>query len=219
MGSPIALSFEVAFVATLLSTGLSLVVARLRLHREGAGWLLLDALLSSPLVLPPTVLGYLLLVVLGQRSPLGAFWERLTGHGLVFNLEGAVIAATLTSFPLVYQGTRAALEAVDRELLDAARTLGSTSFQAFRRVAIPVARRGILAAVLVGFGRALGDFGATLMVAGSLPGRTLTGSLAIYAALQDGRDEEAASLALIMAGLAVLVMTGATWLGTKTHVR
>jgi ABC-type tungstate transport system substrate-binding protein len=109
MGSPIALSFEVACVATLLSTGLSLVLARLRLHREGAGWLLLDAVLSSPLVLPPTVLGYLLLVVLGQRSPLGAFWERLTGHGLVFNLEGAVIAATLTSFPLVYQGTRAAL--------------------------------------------------------------------------------------------------------------
>lgn len=211
------LSLEVALFASLLAGSLSLGVIALTHKRKGAT--LVDAVLTAPLVLPPTVLGYYLLTLLGRRSPLGIAFESLTGTSFVFTRTGAVIAASVTAFPLILQTARAAIDAVDATLLDAARTLGATRLQALKRVAFPLASRGLAAGLLLGFARAIGDFGVTLMVAGNIPGETQTASLALYDAMLAGRDDEAFRLALVLTGLAVVLIAGVQWLGRRHHAR
>lgn len=211
------LSLEVALFASLLAGSLALGVIALTHKRKGAT--LVDAVLTAPLVLPPTVLGYYLLTLLGRRSPLGIAFESLTGTSFVFTRTGAVIAASVTAFPLILQTARAAIDAVDATLLDAARTLGATRLQALKRVAFPLASRGLAAGLLLGFARAIGDFGVTLMVAGNIPGETQTASLALYDAMLAGRDDEAFRLALVLTGLAVVLIAGVQWLGRRHHAR
>ncbi len=211
------LSLEVALFASLLAGSLALGVIALTHKRKGAT--LVDAVLTAPLVLPPTVLGYYLLTLLGRRSPLGIAFESITGTSFVFTRTGAVIAASVTAFPLILQTARAAIDAVDATLLDAARTLGATRLQALKRVAFPLASRGLAAGLLLGFARAIGDFGVTLMVAGNIPGETQTASLALYDAMLAGRDDEAFRLALVLTGLAVVLIAGVQWLGRRHHAR
>ena len=211
------LSLEVALFASLLAGSLALGVIALTHKRKGAT--LVDAVLTAPLVLPPTVLGYYLLTLLGRRSPLGIAFESLTGTSFVFTRTGAVIAASVTAFPLILQTARAAIDAVDATLLDAARTLGATRLQALKRDAFPLASRGLAAGLLLGFARAIGDFGVTLMVAGNIPGETQTASLALYDAMLAGRDDEAFRLALVLTGLAVVLIAGVQWLGRRHHAR
>lgn len=165
----------------------------------------LDALLTLPLVLPPTVIGYYLLVLLGRRGWLGQ-WLAQWDIELVFTWQGAVVAATLVSFPLVLKASRAAFESLDPALQDAARLLGVSGMALFLRVSLPLAFRGILAGVLLAFARALGEFGATLMIAGSIPGRTQTLSIAIYEAVQMGDDALARKLVLVTATLCIAVL-------------
>lgn len=174
-------------IALLAGVGMAWVVHR---HRF-PGRSLVDALLTLPMVLPPTVLGYYLLTLLGRRSPLGQWLDETLGIRLIFTWQGAVIAAAIVAFPLVYQGTRAAFEGVDRQIEDAARVLGSSELRVFARVTVPLAWPGILAGTMLAFARAMGEFGATLMVAGSLPGRTQTLALAIYDSVQAGKHDDA----------------------------
>jgi molybdate transport system permease protein len=199
----------VAALATLLALGLGLssgwALARYRFR----GRELLDALLTLPLVLPPTVLGYYLLVLLGQRSPLGRAFEAVFGFRLIFTWQAAVVAATIHALPLVVRSSRAAFEGVARPLEQAARSLGSTGWEVFRRVTLPLAWRGVLAAGTLAFARALGDFGATLMVAGNIPGRTQTAAIAIYDAVEAGRDNEALLLVVILSALATILLYAA----------
>jgi len=157
-------------------------------------------------------LGYYLLVLLGRESAVGHGFEALFGSPIVFSRSGAVVAAAVGALPLITKAARAALESVDARLVGAARTLGASSFRAFFSVSLPLARRGIFAGVMLGFARALGDFGATLMVAGNIPGRTRTASLAIYDAVLSGRDADATRLSLIMTALAMIVLVGAGYL-------
>jgi molybdate transport system permease protein len=157
-------------------------------------------------VLPPTVLGYYLLVLLGRSSFVGRAVESLTGGPLVFTWRGAVVAAAMGALPLVVKTTRAAIAAVDADLEDAARTLGQSEWRVFRRVTLPLASRGILAAAMLAFARSLGDFGATLMVAGNIPGRTQTAAIAIYDATQAGRDDYALTLVLILSATALAIV-------------
>jgi molybdate transport system permease protein len=164
------------------------------------------------MVLPPTVLGYYLLVLLGRESAIGHAFEALTGSPIVFTRGGAVVAATIGALPLISKAARAALESVDVRLVGAARTLGASRLRAFFTVSLPLSRRGILAGVMLGFARALGDFGVTLMVAGNIPGQTRTASLAIYDAVLSGRDADATSLSLIMTALAMSVLIGVGFL-------
>jgi molybdate transport system permease protein len=159
--------------------------------------------------MPPTVLGYYLLVLLGRTGPVGRLFESLTGGQLVFTWRGAVVAASAGALPLVVKTARAAVAAVDTQYEEAARTLGKSEWQVFRRVTLPLASRGILAAAMLAFARALGDFGATLMVAGNIPGRTQTAAIAIYDATQAGRDSEALALVLILS-LAAFTLLYAT---------
>ncbi|CAB3757297.1 molybdate ABC transporter permease subunit [Paraburkholderia solisilvae] len=206
---PLLLSLKVAGWATVLdfifgvATGLAL--AR---WRSGARDVV-DSLLTLPLVMPPTVLGYYLLVLLGRRGVLGAWLDRL-GIQLVFTWQGAVIASMVVAFPLVLKSARAAFESVDPQLERAARTLGVSEAAIFFRVTLPLAMRGILAGTLLAFARALGEFGATLMIAGNLPGRTQTLSVAVYAAVQAGDDRTANVLVLVtsVTCVAILLLAG-----------
>ncbi len=200
------LSLQVATWATLacllLGTGVGYALARWRFPGRD----LIDTLLTLPMVMPPTVLGYYLLVLLGRKGWLGGWLHAAFGVQLIFTLTGAVIAATVVAFPLVFKPARAAFEAVDPQLQDAARVLGISEAGVFWRVTLPLAWRGILAGVLLGFARALGEFGATLMVAGSIPGRTQTLSIAVYEAVQAGQDDVANLLVLITSAVCVAVL-------------
>jgi molybdate transport system permease protein len=206
---PLLLSLKVAGWATVINLFLG-VAAAFGLSRWRSSWRdLIDSILTLPLVLPPTVLGYYLLVLFGKRGPLGA-WLAQYGIELVFTWQGAVIASTVVAFPLVLKSARSAFEQVDHQLENAARVLGVSEAGVFFRVSLPLAARGITAGVLLAFARALGEFGATLMIAGNLPGRTQTLSVAIYEAVQAGDDNTATALVLItsVTCVAVLLIAG-----------
>ena len=200
---PIQLSFQVSALATAIALifGVSLawVLARFRFW----GKEVLDAAITLPLVLPPTVLGYYLLVVLGQRSFFGRVHEWFWGSPLTFTPAAAVVAATIHALPLMVKSVRATFESLDQGIEDAARTLGASEVRLFFTVTLPLARRSIQAATALAFARALGDFGVTLMIAGNIPGKTQTASVAIYDAVQAGRDQDALVLVLIVSALAL----------------
>ena len=206
----LGLSLKVALWATgidvVLGVAVGFALARLRFP----GRELLDSILLLPMVLPPTVLGYYLLVVIGRRGWLGGWLESTFGIRLIFTWQGAVIAAAIVAFPFVCKSARAAFESVEPQLEQAARVLGLGEAAVFFRVTLPLAWRGILAGALLAFARAFGEFGATLMVAGSIPGKTQTLSIAVYEAVQAGQDDLANLLVLVtsVTCVAVLLLAG-----------
>ncbi|MFW5721959.1 MAG: molybdate ABC transporter permease subunit [Desulfohalobiaceae bacterium] len=204
--TPLLLTLKVAGLATLGAVFLGVIAAYVlsRWTFPGRDWF--DAVLTLPLVLPPTVLGYYLLVLIGRRGVLGEWLLETFGITLMFTWQGAVVAASVVSFPLVFKSARAALEGVDHTLEQAARTLGQSEWAVFRRVTLPLAMRGILAGTMLAFARAMGEFGATLMVAGNLPGRTQTLSLAVYSAVQAGNDRLANTLVVVISLLCILIL-------------
>ena len=160
-------------------------------------------------MLPPTVLGYYLLVALGRTSPLGHLYEYLFGAPLVFTWQAAVVASTFHAIPLLVKSARAAFETVDRSYEKAARNLGASDWRVFWRVTLPLSRRAVIAASVLAFARALGDFGATLMIAGDIPGRTQTASIAIYDAVESGNTLVARVLVLVLSALAIAIVYAA----------
>jgi molybdate transport system permease protein len=206
---PLWLSLRVAALATLFSLALGLWLAYYLANRDFRGKELVDAIATLPLVLPPTVLGYYLLVVLGRESFLGRGYEAVFGRPLVFTWQAAVVAATVHAFPLLVKTARAALESVDRAYEKAARNLGASEWRVFWRVTLPLARRSIFAAGVLAFARALGDFGATLMVAGNIPHQTQTAAVAIYDAVESGNTRLAQTLVLIISAVAVAIVYAA----------
>ena len=213
---PLWLTLKVATVGTALSLVVGVTLAALLTHNRVPGRDYLDALFTLPLVLPPTVLGYYLIVVVGKNGWLGRWLFDTFGISLIFTWQGAALAAALVALPLIFKSARAAFSEVDRNLLKAARTLGATEMRVFFRVTFPLAWRGVLAGVMLAFARSLGEFGATLMVAGNLPGKTQTLSLAIYEAVQAGNDGWAAALVLLTSLLcATLLIGGAKALRTN----
>lgn len=206
---PLALTLKVAGWATALNLLLGTAVGYALARGRFPGRDLLDAALTLPLVMPPTVLGYYLLVVIGSQGVLGAWLLQHFGIRLIFTVEAAIIAATIVAFPLVFKAARAAFETVDPQFEDAARTLGLGEWGIFFRVTLPLAWRGILAGLLLAFARALGEFGATLMVAGSIVGKTQTLSIAVYEAVQAGQDGTANFLVVITSIVCLAVLLGA----------
>ncbi|MBB3223992.1 molybdate transport system permease protein [Massilia umbonata] len=205
---PLGLSLKVALFATLIDLVFGVAIGWVLARRRFPGRELLDALLTLPMVMPPTVLGYYLLVVIGRNGPLGGWLHDAFGINLIFTWQAAVIAAAVVAFPLVVKGARAAFETVDPQLEQAARVLGVSGPGVFLRVTLPLAWRGVLAGTLLAFARSMGEFGATLMVAGSIPGKTQTLSIAVYEAVQAGQDDTANLLVLVtsVACVAVLVV-------------
>ena len=206
---PLWLTLKVAGCATLAALVLGVGVARLLAKRDFLGRDLLDAICTLPMVLPPTVLGYYLIVVIGRRGFIGEWLWEWFGITLMFTWPGAAFASAVVAFPLVVKGARAAFESVDRQLEGAARTLGVSEAGVFFRVTLPLAWRGVLAGTLLAFARATGEFGATLMVAGNIPGKTQTLSLAVYDAVQAGRDGFAAFLVVVTSIVCLAILIGA----------
>lgn len=208
--NPLLLSLKVAGLATLFSfitgTGAAWLLAR----RSGALPSVLDSLCTLPLVLPPTVLGYYLILLVGRKGLLGP-WLEAVGMRLIFSWQGAVVAATVVVFPLIYKSARAALEGVDQDLENAARSLGCGEFRVFRTVSLPLAWRGLMAGSVLAFARGMGEFGATLMIAGNIPGKTQTLALAIYDAFQAGNDALATALVLVTSVLCMSTLICAEW--------
>jgi molybdate transport system permease protein len=206
---PLWLSLRVAALATLISLALGLWIAYVLANRKFRGKELLDAVVTLPLVLPPTVLGYYLLVALGRTSPLGHLYEYLFGAPLVFTWQAAVVASTFHAIPLLVKSARAAFETVDRSLEKAARNLGASDWRVFWRVTLPLSRRAVIAASVLAFARALGDFGATLMIAGDIPGKTQTASIAIYDAVESGNTLVGRVLVLALSAIAIAIVYAA----------
>ncbi|MHC1788457.1 molybdate ABC transporter permease subunit [Solidesulfovibrio sp.] len=203
---PLLLTLRVATLATALAAVPAVILARLAQVRDFPGRDLVDAVLTLPMVLPPTVLGYYIIVVLGRRGVIGStLWDAF-GVSIMFTWQGAVVAASVVAFPLVYRSARAAFEGVDANLENAARTLGASELAIFFRVSFPLALRGIVAGVMLALARAMGEFGATLMVAGNLPGKTQTLSLAVYSATQAGNDALANELVLLISLACVVLL-------------
>jgi molybdate transport system permease protein len=203
---PLWLSLRVAALSTVFSLALGLSLAYVLANRKFWGRELVDACATLPLVLPPTVLGYYLLVVLGRESFLGRAYEAIFGQPLVFTWQAAVVAATIHAFPLLVKTARAAFESVDRVYEKAARNMGASEWRVFWRVTLPLARRSIFAATVLAFARALGDFGATLMVAGNIPHQTQTAAVAIYDAVESGNTLLARVLVLVISVSAMVIV-------------
>jgi len=203
---PLWLSLRVAALSTVIALVLGGWLAYLLANRQFRGKEILDAAVTLPLVLPPTVLGYYLLVLLGRSSPLGQLHEKLTGSPLVFTWQAAVVAALLHSAPLLVKSARAALESVDHVYENAARSLGAGEWRVFWRITLPLAQRSILAATALAFARALGDFGVTIMVAGNIPGRTQTIAVAIYDAVESGNGAAARVMVVVISAVALAIL-------------
>jgi molybdate transport system permease protein len=204
-GSILLLTLRVAAVSTLVILPVAVGVAWFLARRAGPGRTLAETILSLPLVLPPTAVGLLLLEALRKSGPLGRLLDR-AGIEIVFTWKAVVLATAVMSFPLLVRPVRAAFEEVDPRLLAMARSLGHTPLQAFRRVALPLSWRGILAGTLLAFSRALGEFGATIMIAGNIPGRTQTLALAIFQRTQIGADGAALRLVAVTVVLAFVTV-------------
>jgi molybdate transport system permease protein len=214
---PLWLSLRVAAISTALALTIGLWLAWTLANRQFRGKELIDAAVTLPLVLPPTVLGYYLLVVLGRNSPVGKLYEWLFGEPLVFSWQAAVVAALFHSTPLLVKSARAAFESVDKSYERAARTLGASELRLFWRVTLPLARRSILAAAALAFARSLGDFGVTLMIAGNIPGRTQTVALAIFDAVEAGNGRAARVLVVIISVVALIVLSVANRLASNPY--
>jgi molybdate transport system permease protein len=203
---PLLLTLKVAGWATFLATLFGIVVAFAIVRLRFPGKEVIDAMMTLPMVMPPTVLGYYLLVLVGRRGIIGEWLNDHLGITLVFTWQGAVLAAAVVAFPLVYKAARAAFEGVERQFEQAARVLGKSELEVFLRVTLPLAWRGILAGAMLAFARAMGEFGATLMVAGSLPGRTQTLSIAVYEAVQAGKDDVANFLVIVTSIVCISIL-------------
>lgn len=203
---PLWLSLRVALLATAVTAVLGIGGAYALARWRFPGRSLLEAVASLPIVLPPTVLGYYLLVAIGRDSPIGRAWEALTGDPLVFTWHAAVIAAIITSLPFCLRPARSAFAAVDSRYEEAARMAGLAEWRVAAQVTLPLALRGVVAGVTLAFARALGDFGTTVMVAGNVPGRTQTMPIAVYDRVQAFDYTSAGVLALVLAGVAVIVL-------------
>ena len=206
--SPLWISLATSIVATAITLVIGVAAAAWREKRRGFVAVVVDCVFLLPLVLPPTVVGFLLLLLFGRRGPIGSFLDGF-GVSIVFSWPATVIAAATVAFPLMYLSARAALEQVDPHLAEAARTLGANEWRIFRQIFIPLAWPGLLAGTILTFARALGEFGATLMIAGDIPGRTETIPLAIYFAVESGDMHSAwlwciADVAISLALLAAL---------------
>jgi molybdate transport system permease protein len=213
--SALFLSVRVAVLATVLNAVIGIPLAYLLARRRFPGKMLVDLLVTLPLVLPPTVTGFYLIVLLGRRGWLGAPLYAATGWSIAFTWYAAVVAATVMALPLLVRTSRAAIESVDRDLERAAHTLGRSEWRTALEVTLPLARNGIIAGLVLAFARALGEFGATLMLAGNIPGRTTTVPLAIYTAVQTGESGEALALVAILTVLSCVVLVIAGRLGAR----
>ena len=218
----ILLSIKVAAVATLINIPIAVYIGWLIGRRNIRGKLILETVISLPLALPPVVTGYFLLILVGRESAIGQISQFLFGNDIVFTWVASAIAASVVSFPLMVRAIIVAMQSVDTTLERSARSLGAGPIRTFLQITLPLCYNGLVAGILLGFVRAIGEFGATIVVAGNIPGRTQTIPLAIYSKVQLGKDSEAINLIIISTVLAIITLIIHHWLivrGTRKSQR
>ena len=212
---PFWMTLRVASIATAIATVLGIAIAYLLAKGKFRGRALVEAIVTLPIVIPPTVMGYFLLTALGVNSAFGRTWEKLTGSAIVFTPTAAVIAATIAALPFVVRASRAAIEEVDDRAEAAMRVAGHPEWKVAVLVTFPLARRGILAGVALAGARALGEFGATVMIAGNIPGRTQTLPIAVFDSVQAGDVGQARSGSVLLVGIAIAALVAMTMLSRR----
>ncbi len=216
----VALSLRIAVVATLVALPFGIAIATLLARKDFWGKSLLDAVVHLPLVLPPVVTGYLLLITLGRKAPVGAFLDQHFGIVFAFRWTGAALACGVMAFPLMVRAIRLSIEAIDRRLEDAAATLGANRVWLFLTVTLPLALPGIIAGMMLAFARALGEFGATITFVSNIPGETQTISAAIYTLTQvPGGDAAALSLVIVAVIISLAALIASEWFARRAHAR
>jgi molybdate transport system permease protein len=206
IATPLLLTLKISAIATLFVAVLGILIAYMLAKREFPGKWAADVMITLPMVLPPTVTGYILVILLGKNGMLGSIFTRITGNGILFTWQAAAIAAFVVSLPLMVKTTTSAIGAVDRSVEEAARILGRNEFETALFITLPLAKKGIIAGCVLSFARAVGEFGATLMVAGNIPGKTNTMAISIYSAYQTGNSELANLLVLILVAISFLTI-------------
>ena len=219
MLEPIFLSLRIATIATVFSFIFGVLLAYILNKKNVPGKNIWETIITLPMILPPSVTGYFLLMLLGKRGAIGSALIDLFGFKIIFTWYAAVIAACIVSLPLMYQNVKAAFLNVDPAYEKAARTLGSSEFRIFRTITFPLAWPGIISGIVLAFCRAIGEFGATLMVAGNIPGKTQTVPTAIYYAVENGNTTEANTLVMIMTVFSfVLILSLNKWLEKRNYL-
>lgn len=212
--SPLLLTFRIATISTLFVTGLGILIAYMLAKREFTGKWLADVLITLPLVLPPTVTGYILVILLGKNGLLGSVFTKITGNGILFTWQAAAIAAFVVSLPIMVKTATSAIGEVDRSVEEAACILGRNELETALFITLPLAKKGIIAGCVLSFARAIGEFGATLMVAGNIQGKTSTMPLSIYGAYQAGNNEFANLLVIILIVMSIVIIATTNKLGS-----
>ena len=213
--SPLILTLKIAVISTVFVTVLGILIAYVLAKKEFTGKWLADVLVTLPLVLPPTVTGYILVLLLGKNGMLGSIFTRITGSGILFTWQAAAIAAFVVSLPLMVKTATSAIGAVDRNIEEAACILGRSEFETALFITLPLAKKGIIAGCVLSFARAVGEFGATLMVAGNIQGKTSTMPLSIYGAYQAGNNELANLLVLVLVIISLVTIAATSKLGER----
>ncbi|CEK32969.1 MAG: molybdate ABC transporter permease subunit [Paraclostridium sordellii] len=209
--SPLIISIKTALTSTVITFVFGIIIAYKMTCYKGKYQSFIDTILTLPLILPPTVVGFFLLIIIGKNGPIGILLEDLDIN-LIFTWSATVISAAVVSFPIMYRTSRGAFEQIDEDMISAARTLGLSNKKIFLRIIIPLAYPGIISATVLSFARALGEFGATLMIAGNIPGKTQTMPIAIFFAVESGDMNQAMLWVLIIIGIAssVIVLSNLT---------
>lgn len=216
--SPAWISFRAAIISTIITFFLGIIAARLMFSYRGKGKGLIDSILTAPLVLPPTVVGFLLLLLFGRNGPFGNFFASLN-FSIIFTWYATVIAATVVAFPLMYKTALGAFKQIDSSLLACARTLGASEWTIFWRVMLPLAKPGLFSGTMLAFARSLGEFGATLMLAGSIPGRTQTIPVAIFFAAEGGRMDVAFAWVVVILVISLGIITAVNWSEESSYIK
>ena len=206
VATPLLLTLKISIIATFFVTVLGILIAYILAKKEFPGKWAADVIVTLPMVLPPTVTGYILVILLGKNGMLGSIFTRITGNGILFTWQAAAIAAFVVSLPLMVKTTTSAIGAVDRSIEEAARILGRNELETALFITLPLAKKGIIAGCVLRFARSVGEFGATLMIAGNIPGRTNTMTISIYSAYQTGNSELANLLVLILVAISFLTI-------------
>ncbi|MDO6658622.1 molybdate ABC transporter permease subunit [Anaerobacillus sp. 1_MG-2023] len=203
---PILISLKISLVASIIVTVLGIIISHLMAGKNFRGKSLIDTVIMLPLVLPPSVVGFILLVLFGASSPIGQWIETIFEHSLVFTWQAGVVAASVVAFPLMYQSAKVGFESVDRDIEDAARVDGAGKWTVLRIISIPLASNALISGIILSFARALGEFGATLMFAGNLPGKTQTMPTAIYVAIDSGQMTLAWSWVIVTITISTIML-------------
>lgn len=204
--TPFWISLKVAVISTIIVTLIGILISKWLYRRRGIIARILESIIVLPIVLPPTVMGFILLIVFSPRSYIGAFFANVLHLPVVFTLTGAAIASVIVSFPLMYQHTVQGFRSIDHKMLNTARTMGASESKIFFKLILPLSKRAILSGVMMSFARAIGEFGATLMVAGYIPNKTNTLPLEIYFLVEQGKENQAWLWVIVLVAFAITVI-------------